>query len=385
MYYMRRNDMNKPKELIYLNSLRGMAAIYVLIFHARWLLTESYSNRSITGHEGFPQKIVDMLFSFFRFGHQAVMLFFVLSGFLIHYSMIKAVRPGDQKNNGSWIKYYIKRINRIYPPFIFALLFTLFLDYIGKNVLELQVYYTGSKYFSLFLSKENFSTPVFLGNLFNVQGFLCSIFGSNIALWSLSFEWWFYLLFPVFYLIHKKSKIAALAIQLILFIISVFFSAHFKIPILYPLFTKMLIWWIGVLLADVYVGRIKVSTFHLSFLMLAIPLSILLFDQDLLIGDLFWGLGFAGVFCFLFSQKNEHVIIRMINKLAFTANFSFTLYLLHLPILYLVHAYLIERYYGKLPYTYTWVLCISIIIIFLAKQLAKWLENIKIFSESWRN
>lgn len=369
--------MHKPKQLIFLNSLRGLAAIYVLIFHARWLLSESFSNRTYTAHEDFLGKFFDVLFSFFRFGHEAVIFFFVLSGFLIHYSTIKGNSSLIQKQGIFWINFYIKRINRIYPPLIFALFFTLLIDFIGKNMIGFHVYDTGSKYFTLFLSTENFSLPVLIGNLVNVQGLLCRSFGSDIVLWSLSFEWWFYLLFPFFYLIHQKSMIAGALVQIILFIISVFFSGQLDLPILSAVFSKMLIWWLGVLLAEIYAGNIQVSTFLLSFLVLTIPVAILWFSQDYLMGDLLWGIGFVGFFCFLFSLPGEHIILRIINKLSGSANFSFTLYLLHLPILYLFHAYLIEHNGGQLPYSYIWVFSVSITIILLARWLAKWLENIK--------
>ena len=81
---------NKPKAdnggLLFLDGLRGLAAFYVVVGHARWLLWEGYS-------EGFQKhpasysainKALAYFLSLFKYGNEAVLFFFVLSGFVIH-------------------------------------------------------------------------------------------------------------------------------------------------------------------------------------------------------------------------------------------------------------------------------------------------------------
>lgn len=73
-----------------LDVLRGVAAIYVFLSHAKWLLWEGYSNgyKMHPDQYSFFEKICVYFFSLFSWGHLAVMLFFVLSGFVIHYSSV---------------------------------------------------------------------------------------------------------------------------------------------------------------------------------------------------------------------------------------------------------------------------------------------------------
>ena len=82
-----------------LEMLRGFAALYVFATHfvpARVLSKESGM--------GFV----------FRFGQEAVMLFFLLSGFVIYYSTAK---QGDK----SFRPYFARRLRRIYPIYLIAL------------------------------------------------------------------------------------------------------------------------------------------------------------------------------------------------------------------------------------------------------------------------
>ena len=359
------------KDTKFLDGLRGLAAIYVLIHHARWLLTESYSLRI---DKTFIGKFLTYTLSMFRFGHEVVIFFFVLSGFVIHLSVLKAKEkalPFQIK------KYFNKRINRIYPAFIFALLLTLILDYLGKNVFHLEVYTKGSKYFQLFLTETNFSVTAFFTNIINIQGLTSStpVFGTNAALWSLSYEWWFYMFYPLFYTMRNRSISLTLALQIVLFL-TVNYLIRVDFPIISALFSKMLIWWLGTILAEIYFQNIKLNLRYLSTLILAIPLAVLFFFNDRIIGDLLWGIGFIGLLGYLLSIKNTNLFIKILSSLKGTASFSYTLYLIHVPIIYMAHAYLIKKYNGVLPTTYFWVFILSSILIVVSSLLARRLENL---------
>ena len=53
------------------------------------------------------------------------------------------------------------------------------------------------------------SVNVFLGNLFFLQSIYFPSFGSDMPLWSLSYEFWYYLLFPILLLVLVPSSPAA--------------------------------------------------------------------------------------------------------------------------------------------------------------------------------
>ena len=96
----------------YLDSIRGMAALAVVIFHANmWLdfTKDSNFNSSV------PIHILNIFFN----GHNAVCLFFVLSGYVLSLKYV-------QKNNAevSYIEFIIKRAFRLYPAYWFVLIIT---------------------------------------------------------------------------------------------------------------------------------------------------------------------------------------------------------------------------------------------------------------------
>jgi len=72
------------------------------------------------------------------FGHQAVIVFFVLSGFLISSSVFKAGAEGKW----SWVDYGINRAARLYVVLIPGLLFGLLWDYLGSHYFALSGLYS---------------------------------------------------------------------------------------------------------------------------------------------------------------------------------------------------------------------------------------------------
>src|SRR3954449_2965516 len=92
-----------------LEALRGFAAIYVVIYHLLMPVKLQVA--------GF-----DLLF-LFRFGQEAVILFFLLSGFVIKYSF-------ERSKDKSFKSYFLKRFTRIYIPLIFILV----LSYVLQSI-----------------------------------------------------------------------------------------------------------------------------------------------------------------------------------------------------------------------------------------------------------
>ena len=85
------NREEKKASTLFLHGIRGLAALYVVVGHARWLLWEGYSGGYIKHPEKYTffEKIQVYFFTSFKFGHEVVLLFFVLSGFVIHLSSNK--------------------------------------------------------------------------------------------------------------------------------------------------------------------------------------------------------------------------------------------------------------------------------------------------------
>lgn len=178
----------------WLDALRFIAAFMVLLSHAR--------NTFFPEFGCLPpdqQNIFSMGFTMFcRMGHEAVIIFFVLSGFLVGGRGFERVKNGSMNVSS----YAIDRFSRIYPPLVAAIVF----------------YYITS----LIIPGTPFSWATAIGNLFNLQGICCKSLVSPF--WSLSYEVWFYIIlgFLAMILTTKKDWVRIVGIVLFVSATSVF-------------------------------------------------------------------------------------------------------------------------------------------------------------------
>jgi peptidoglycan/LPS O-acetylase OafA/YrhL len=342
---------NSPKEILFLDGLRGLAALYVLIHHARWLLWEGYNEGFLIHPQQYSifNKLLVYFFSFFRFGYEAVLLFFILSGFVIHLRYAIRIKENGSAVPFDYWAFIKKRILRIYPPFIFVLLLTFFLDTLGMY-LNYSIYNSNTS--NLFINQHvhaDHSMLTLLGNLIFTLKIYVPAWGTNEALWSLALEWWFYMLYPLFFYIHRKNILASTLIIAILFCLSFIpFPGYLLLP--ERVFYYMIIWWLGVLLADIYTKRINLDFKWISplFLLLILLLLNLIPEYFIAYKALLWGLGFTGLFAFLFHLKENNIIIAFLNKLKPLGSFSYSLYVIHFPVLVLFSGFITNKN-GRLP------------------------------------
>ena len=117
---------------------------------------------------------------------QAVMVFFVLSGYFISSTVLKSIN----EKRWSWSDYLLKRIIRLWVVLFPCLLLTFFWA-------KLQLgFWGGNQKVAHFLDLK-----IFLGDLFFQQELLVKPYGLNGPLWSLSYKFWYYILFPCIMLI----------------------------------------------------------------------------------------------------------------------------------------------------------------------------------------
>jgi peptidoglycan/LPS O-acetylase OafA/YrhL len=186
----------QSKASVSLDAMRGIAALLVCSDHCRHILFAEY-------HE-VANRALFLPYAITSTGHQSVVIFFVLSGFLVGGSVFRSL---DQ-NRWSWKRYLTHRFVRLWLVLIPALLLCFAWDslgqflhqhHLGLNTALLQQI-PGRVPASpiqqrLGLSMDE-TLSTFLGNVFFLQTILVQTFGSNGPLWSLSYEFWYYLLFP---------------------------------------------------------------------------------------------------------------------------------------------------------------------------------------------
>jgi peptidoglycan/LPS O-acetylase OafA/YrhL len=174
----------------HLDMIRGVAALAVMVGHIRGLFFLAYPDLTD------PSPLVALLYVVTGLGHQAVMVFFVLSGFFVGGSVMAAVQ------RWSWKRYLVNRFTRLYLVLLPALLLTSMVDYFayrqpgGHTYFDLPI-----KQFNAYPLSGRDSMGVFLGNALFLQGIVVPTFGSNSPLWSLANEFWYYLLFPTLVLV----------------------------------------------------------------------------------------------------------------------------------------------------------------------------------------
>ena len=151
--------------IAWLDWIRFLAAFVVFLTHLRTALFVDY------GQLEASQKnvLTAALWFISRLGNEAVIVFFVLSGYFVAGKGIARLMDKSFDLGG----YSRDRISRIYTPFIPALIVT--------AVCAL-------------LTHQQISLSGFFLNLFGFQGILTNTFGENAPLWSLAYEIWFYLL-----------------------------------------------------------------------------------------------------------------------------------------------------------------------------------------------
>jgi peptidoglycan/LPS O-acetylase OafA/YrhL len=215
---------SNDKNLRFLDGLRGLAALYVMLGHARWLLWEGYSEGFQKHPEAYSlfNKALVYFFSLFKYGYEAVLFFFVLSGFVIHLRYAKRIEEQGASAKFDWAAFVWRRARRLYPPLLAAIGLAFLLDSIGKAN-GFAIYDQATPYPVI---NQNVTTHLdgltLLGNLAFLMKTYVPVFGCNGPLWSLKFEWWFYMIYPVFWWLTRCSISVATGLMVALFVASYF-------------------------------------------------------------------------------------------------------------------------------------------------------------------
>lgn len=200
-----------------LNISRWLAAFFVVIFHVRTLLMVDWRSASE------KNVIYKGVYFFCGLGHEAVVVFFVISGFLVG-----GVTLDRWANKGPDLASYISaRVSRIYVVLFPAILLTLLLDVIGLHYLNDSGVYTQSAHYNIGSLPDNVAAQItatnFFGCLLMLQETATGVFGSNGPLWSLAYEWWYYTLFILvavaYYFSGAKRLIALCAAGVLAFLL----------------------------------------------------------------------------------------------------------------------------------------------------------------------
>jgi peptidoglycan/LPS O-acetylase OafA/YrhL len=174
-----------PLHLRFLDGLRALAALYVMLHHASLIVWPNMTIR--------PSGLTGAIMNFLAFGHLAVVVFIVLSGFCL---MLPVVRAGGALPGGA-ATFLKRRARRILPPYYLALGLSciLLLTLIGQP--------TGSQWdFSIPFGPADWIHSL-ATHLFLVNDFF-DVYKLNGVFWSIAVEWQIYFLFPLLLIAWRR-------------------------------------------------------------------------------------------------------------------------------------------------------------------------------------
>lgn len=175
-----------PRDIKSLTSLRFFAAFAIVLFHFSILLPDHIALHKVTNQWWL-----------------GVDFFFILSGFILtHAHMDEISAKAFSRYN-----FYIKRLARIYPLHFFTGVLT-----------GMAVFYTLLNGSSVYIgySASCIGTSFFLLHAWGLGNGYCL----NLPSWSLSAEWFAYLLFPFLAAVfHRRSPEIMFALSLLLFLL----------------------------------------------------------------------------------------------------------------------------------------------------------------------
>ena len=354
--------MKHNSKLIWFDFFRGLAAFLVLISHVRNLLFEDYVPN------GNP--LAQFFYFITGFGHEAVILFFVLSGFFI----IGSIHESVQRQQWSIRNYIINRLTRLWIVLLPSLLLTLCWDHLGLMLYSDAYTYAGTL---INISPES---PVlhlgitnFAGNLFFLQTILVTTFGSNGALWSLSNEFWYYVLFPILYFFFTKKQTNLKRMLLFFLFTSILLFVGKTISIY---FMVWLLGGISYLLVSHKHLVLRSSRYPLYFFILLFMIDLVLIRSkklDFVCNDFSLGI----IFCMLLWFISTYSIKRLAfqKMILFFSNISYSLYLTHLSFSFFVVTVFFKKRMMLTPFNFlvfigllTLVLLYSYLIFFVFEK-----------------
>jgi len=179
-----------------MDSLRGLASFQVLIHHALGMSIFLFS--VLKNPQPIASSFWTNLFTFspihiFWAGHEAVIFFFVMSGFVLSI-------PYYKNKGGSYLSFFVKRVFRIYVPYLIAIVIGLTLNsiFLGHGTMP-----SLSKWANAIFTKD-YSAREIVALIIYLKGDFPKLVTS---LWSLPVEIKISFIFPFVVIIVKRLSI----------------------------------------------------------------------------------------------------------------------------------------------------------------------------------
>lgn len=302
---------------VVISVLRGLAAIQVAAAHVR---AQFYPGLSTLADPGVGYQLLAF---FTGFAHQAVVIFFLLSGWLVGGSLLNKV---DEAN--AMLSYMVDRVTRLWivlvPAFLASLSIAMFIGEVHPGHPDIS-------------SLDEYSLLSFVGNMFGLQDLAVPRFGGNFALWSLTYETWYYVLFPLGVLMFASNRArakaaAAVAVALVAYHLDTDILLYFTLWLMGAGFSR-----IGIETSQ-RTRWLLAGVFALVAVYFRVNGSNNILVAESFVQDLLYSLLFLLLLCSLQSRiaPTDTGVIRIGRIGDFFAQFSFSLYVIHVPLILLM-------------------------------------------------
>jgi len=242
--------------IVYLDSLRGLAALMVAYYH----FAEFYikSNEKLNKIDLF---LFNIVYKYIDFGKIGVVLFFLISGFVVPFSF-------NNKVNNPINNFLLARFFRLYPAYWLSLISAIFIF----------MYFENQKYskFEIIMNFTMFQQYIGVRNVIGLY-------------WTLQIEIFFYLVCCVLFKLnilysHKTIFITSTFFLLVSLLAAVFrFYSNISVPVALPLSLAIMFFSINwrFYIIENNNAALKWLFYHfLSFYFLIIPLTFFAYSKD---------------------------------------------------------------------------------------------------------
>jgi peptidoglycan/LPS O-acetylase OafA/YrhL len=263
-------------------------------------------------------------------GHEAVVVFFVLSGLLVGGSVIKLVRS----KRWSWKGYLLKRMTRLWVVLIPALLLGAIFDHVGMHIFShARSIYSAPPGQAIVVSNlsRGYSPSIVLGNLGFLQNIFVPTAGSNVALWSLANEFWYYMAFPFLLLglIGNSARWKRIIFIVVFAVIMIGVGGHAS--------RLFLVWVLGAIISALPL-KVPKPLVRRGTIFLAVVLSLSFpwvkkHVVNIVAAEFTIALISACLLYLMLHQMDKPSAGVYSSVSAFTSKISYTLYLVHVPVL----------------------------------------------------
>lgn len=329
-----------PAQTSMLDSLRAGAAQIVLIGHIYSMVLR-------------PERTLGI-------GDLGVVVFFVLSGFLIGYTTLKRFNRDDYDLR----RYLADRFSRIFVPYLPALVLILFIDSAVFAWTDTRTYiehYTLQDFVASLLMLQQHPAGLFFDEILGASSLKLSTFSSARPLWTVAVEWWLYLSFGLL-VFRARQIVSSRRWQLL-------FAACASVPLFNAIAGTgaglSLVWFVMCGLAWVYwrgreridaavaaimnsVGPVRGFLRAAPFLLLLLIVARLLWTGFLETRQpferlLFYDFNLYGLIMMLcvvlFLLKGTRMEGERNRTVRFIADYSYSLYLIHYSVIFMLHAF----------------------------------------------